>query len=50
MQEGGHVIRLPQKKKQSLITTLYQILQCLHQQRNINTGKAGPKSFRKIYK
>ena len=37
----------PSKEKQVLIKTLYQILQCLHHQRNFNTDEAGPKSFRK---
>ena len=37
----------PSKEKQVLIKTLYQILQCLHHQRNFNTEEAGPKSFRK---
>ena len=36
----------PSKEKQVLIKTLYQILQCLHHQRNFNTEEAGPKSFR----
>ena len=44
---GGSRYMAPSKELKSLIKTLYQILQCLHHQRNFNKGNAGPKSFRK---